>query len=390
MDNKTITERIKYIGVDDRDIDLFESQYIVENGMSYNSYIIDSDKICVMDCVDNRKVDEWLKNLEDALSGRQPDYLVVLHMEPDHSSGIKRFVEKYPEAKLVGNAKTFQMMSQFFEFDIDSRKYVVKDGDTLSLGQHILTFIFAPMVHWPEVMVAYECFTKTLFSADAFGKFGALNDNNEEWACEARRYYFNIVGKYGLQVQTLLKKAASLDIACICPLHGPILQYDLEYYLNLYDTWSSYKPEDEGVFIAVASIHGNTMQASQVLKGMLEEKRVEKVVLADLSRADIAECVEDAFRYDRLVLCAASYDGGVFTPMDDFLTRLKKKNYRNRRVALVENGSWAPTAAKAMRNALDTMKDITVCENVVTIKSIYKPAENYTAMNALVEELTKV
>lgn len=389
MNNKIIAEGIKYIGVDDRDIDLFESQYVVENGMSYNSYIIEDEKICVMDCVNNRKVDDWLRNLDDALGGRQPHYLVVLHMEPDHSGGIRRFVEKYPEAKLVGNAKTFQMMGQFFDFDVDSRKHVVKEGDTLSLGQHILRFVFAPMVHWPEVMVAYECSTKTLFSADAFGKFGALNDNDEDWACEARRYYFNIVGKYGLQVQTLLKKAAALDIACICPLHGPILQYDLDYYLNLYDTWSSYKPEDEGVFIAVASIHGNTLHAAEVLKGMLEEKGVEKVSLADLSRADIAECVEDAFRYDRMVLCAASYDGGVFTPMDDFLTRLKKKGYRNRRVALVENGSWAPVAAKVMRDALDTMKNITVCENVVTVKSAYKPAINGAVMNALAEELAK-
>lgn len=389
MKDKTIADGITYIGVDDRDITLFESQYKVERGMSYNSYIIDDEKICIMDSVDKRKVDEWLDNLEKALNGSKPDYLVVLHMEPDHGSGIERFVEKYPDAKLVGNAKTFQIMAQFFDFDIDSRKHEVKEGDVLDLGQHCLTFITAPMVHWPEVMVAYESTSKTLFSADAFGKFGALEGNDEDWACEARRYYFNIVGKYGLQVQTLLKKAAALDIQTICPLHGPILQYDLEYYLNLYDTWSSYKPESEGVFIAVASIHGNTMQAAQALKAMIEKAGVEKVSLADLCRDDIAECVEDAFRYDRLVLCAASYDGGVFTPMDDFLCRLKKKGYRNRRVAIVENGSWAPTAARTMKKALEEMKDITLCENTVSIKSAYKPEVYGGAMQALAEELAK-
>jgi len=388
MTNKIIADGIKYIGVDDRDIDLFESQYIVENGMSYNSYIIDDGKVCIMDSVDHRKVEEWLGNLETVLGGRTPDYLVVLHIEPDHSSGIQRFVEKYPDAKLVGNAKTFQMMWQFFDFDTDSRKVEVHDGGTLALGSHTLTFATAPMVHWPEVMVAYESTTKTLFSADAFGKFGALNGNDEEWACEARRYYFNIVGKYGSQVQALLRKAAAFDIQTICPLHGPILQENLEYYLNLYDTWSSYQSEDEGIFIAVASIHGNTMKAAEVLKEMLMEKGAPKVSVADLSRSDIAECVEDAFRYDRLVLCAASYDGGVFTPMDDFLIRLKKKNYQNRRVALVENGSWAPTAARAMRVALETMKNITICENTVTIRSAYKPAADEQAMLALAEEMT--
>lgn len=388
MTNKIIADGIKYIGVDDRDIDLFESQYIVENGMSYNSYIIDDGKVCIMDSVDHRKVGEWLGNLETVLGGRTPDYLVVLHIEPDHSSGIQRFVEKYPDAKLVGNAKTFQMMGQFFDFDTDSRKVEVHDAGTLALGSHTLTFATAPMVHWPEVMVAYESTTKTLFSADAFGKFGALNGNDEEWACEARRYYFNIVGKYGSQVQALLRKAAAFDIQTICPLHGPILQENLEYYLNLYDTWSSYQSEDEGIFIAVASIHGNTMKAAEVLKEMLMEKGAPKVSVADLSRSDIAECVEDAFRYDRLVLCAASYDGGVFTPMDDFLIRLKKKNYQNRRVALVENGSWAPTAARAMRVALETMKNITICENTVTIRSAYKPAADEQAMLALAEEMT--
>lgn len=387
MDKKIISDNIEYIGVDDRDIDLFESQYVVENGMSYNSYIIHDDKTCVMDSVDQRKVGEWLVNLENALNGRQPDYLVVLHMEPDHGSGIKHFIEKYPEAKLVGNAKTFQIMGQFFDFDIDCRKIVVKEGDTLALGIHKLTFVTAPMVHWPEVMVAYESTSKTLFSADAFGKFGALNNNDEGWACEARRYYFNIVGKYGAQVQALLKKAATLDIQTICPLHGPILNENLEYYLSLYNTWSSYEPEDKGIFIAVASIHGNTLKTAEVLKDMLIAKDAPKVSIADLSRDDIAECVEDAFRYDRLVLCAASYDGGMFTPMDDFLCRLKKKGYQNRRVALVENGSWGPTAARAMRTVLETMKNITICENTVTIRSAYKPALNETAMQALADEL---
>lgn len=387
MDKKIISDNIEYIGVDDRDIDLFESQYVVENGMSYNSYIIHDDKTCVMDSVDQRKVGEWLVNLENALNGRQPDYLVVLHMEPDHGSGIKHFIEKYPEAKLVGNAKTFQIMGQFFDFDIDCRKIVVKEGDTLALGIHKLTFVTAPMVHWPEVMVAYESTSKTLFSADAFGKFGALNNNDEGWACEARRYYFNIVGKYGAQVQALLKKAATLDIQTICPLHGPILNENLEYYLSLYNTWSSYEPEDKGIFIAVASIHGNTLKTAEVLKDMLIAKGAPKVSIADLSRDDIAECVEDAFRYDRLVLCAASYDGGMFTPMDDFLCRLKKKGYQNRRVALVENGSWGPTAARAMRTVLETMKNITICENTVTIRSAYKPALNETAMQALANEL---
>lgn len=387
MDKKIISDNIEYIGVDDRDIDLFESQYVVENGMSYNSYIIHDDKTCVMDSVDQRKVGEWLVNLENALNGRQPDYLVVLHMEPDHGSGIKHFIEKYPEAKLVGNAKTFQIMGQFFDFDIDCRKIVVKEGDTLALGIHKLTFVTAPMVHWPEVMVAYESISKTLFSADAFGKFGALNNNDEGWACEARRYYFNIVGKYGAQVQALLKKAATLDIQTICPLHGPILNENLEYYLSLYNTWSSYEPEDKGIFIAVASIHGNTLKTAEILKDMLIAKGAPKVSIADLSRDDIAECVEDAFRYDRLVLCAASYDGGMFTPMDDFLCRLKKKGYQNRRVALVENGSWGPTAARAMRTVLETMKNITICENTVTIRSAYKPALNETAMQALANEL---
>ena len=389
MKDIIISDRITYIGVDDRDIDLFESQYVVERGMSYNSYMIDDEKICIMDCVDDRKVDEWLDNLANALKGRQPDYLVVLHMEPDHAGGIQRFVEKYPDAKLVGNAKTFQIMGAFFDFDINERKHEVKEGDTLTLGTHTLTFVTAPMVHWPEVMVAYESATKTLFSADAFGKFGALKDNDEDWACEARRYYFNIVGKYGVQVQTLLKKAAALDIKTICPLHGPILSENLDYYLSLYDTWSKYEPETEGIFIAVASIHGNTLKAAEVLKEMLIEKGAPKVSLADLSRDDMAECVEDAFRYDRLVLCAATYDGGVFSPMDDFLLRLKKKGYQKRRVALVENGSWTPVAARFMRAALESMKDITICENVVTIKSTYKPQLNEAAMQALADELLK-
>ena len=361
-----ISDSIKYIGVDDKDIDLFESQYVVPNGISYNSYLIVDEKIAVMDTADKRMEAQWFANLDKELAGRQPDYLVVSHMEPDHAALIAKFVEKYPKAKVVGNSKTFPMIAQFFEVDLDEKKLVVAEGDELNLGKHVLTFYMAPMVHWPEVMVAYEKSEKILFSADGFGKFGTL-DTDEDWACEARRYYFNIVGKYGAQVQALLKKAATLDIAMICPLHGPVLKDNLGYYIDKYQTWSSYEPEDKGVFVAYASIYGNTAEAAKYLAAELEAAGVEKVAVCDLAREDMAEAVEDAFRYDRIVLAAATYDGGIFTWMDDFLHHLKSKNYQKRKVALMENGSWAPVAAKQMRAVLETMKEILQLKIVVTI-----------------------
>ena len=386
MKDTYISESIKYIGVDDKTIDLFESQYIVPNGVSYNSYVIMDEKIAIMDTVDRRGTEGWLENLEATLDGKTPDYLVVLHMEPDHSANIKNLAEKYPTMQIVGNAKTFTFMGQFFDgVDFSDRAVVVKEGDTLELGTHKLTFVMAPMVHWPEVMVAYESTEKILFSADGFGKFGAL-DVEEDWACEARRYYFNIVGKYGVQVQTLLKKAAALDIQTICPLHGPILKENLGYYLNLYDIWSSYGVEAEGVFIAYASIHGNTAAAAQKMAEILKAKGASKVAIADLSRADIAECVEDAFKYGKVILAAASYDAGVFAPMDDFLHHLKSKNYQKRRIGLIENGTWAPCAGKVMRGILETMKSIDICDTVVTIKSSMK-ADNVAAMEQLADEI---
>ncbi len=382
-----VTDSIKYIGVDDKDLDLFESQYIIPNGIAYNSYVILDDKIAVMDTVDARKTEEWLENLEKALNGRAPDYLVISHMEPDHASNIKLLTEKYPSVTLVGNAKTFVMLPQFFDIDESVSKLVVKEGDKLSLGRHTLSFIMAPMVHWPEVMVSYEESERVLFSADAFGKFGAL-DYDEDWACEARRYYFNIVGKYGAPVQTLLKKAAALDIQMICPLHGPVLSENLEYYINLYNIWSSYGVEAEGVFIAYASIHGNTEKAALKLKEILEAKGCKKVPVSDLSRDDIAEAVEDAFKYGKMVLLAASYDGGVFPPMEAFLHHLKSKAYQNRTVALVENGSWAPSANRAMAAVLEPMKNVSVCENRVTIKSVMKDTD-IEALEALADEILK-
>ncbi len=371
MTDITITDSILYVGVDDKDLDLFESQYIIPNGVSYNSYVILDEKITIMDTVDARKAEEWLANVDAALAGREPSYLVVSHMEPDHAANIQRLAEKYPGLQVVGNAKTFAMIPQFFDMDLTDRQVVVKEGDTLCLGTHTLQFFMAPMVHWPEVMVAYEQSEKILFSADGFGKFGAL-DADEAWTCEARRYYFNIVGKYGAQVQALLKKATTLDIQMICPLHGPILKEDLGYYIGKYDTWSKYEPEDEGVFIAYASIHGNTAKAAKELAKMLEEKGTKRVAIADLSRDDMAEAVEDAFRHDRLVLAAATYDGGLFPCMEDFLHHLKAKNFQKRKVGLMENGSWAPQAAKKMREILDGMKEIEVLEPVVTIKSTMK------------------
>lgn len=381
----TISDSVRYIGVDDRDIDLFESQYIVPNGISYNSYLIMDEKVCLMDTVDGRKTGEWEKNLVEELGGRSVDYLVINHLEPDHAGSILRAIEMFPDMILVGNAKTFSMLPQFFDIDITGKTLVVKEGDSLTLGTHTLSFLMAPMVHWPEVMVTYESSEKILFSADAFGKFGAL-DTDEDWACEARRYYFNIVGKYGAPVQGLLKKAAALDIAKICPLHGPILTENLEYYVNLYNTWSSYSPENKGVFIAFASIHGNTAKAAEKLADILREKGEEKVVVSDLAREDIAECVEDAFRYDRMVLAASSYDGGVFLPMHDFLTHLKAKAYQKRTVGLLENGSWGPSAVRTMKGLLEQMPGVTVLEQSVTIKSVMKDTD-IPALEALADAI---
>ena len=368
-----ISESVKYIGVDDTTIDLFESQYVVPEGVSYNSYVILDEKIAIMDTVDKRGMKEWEDNLLKTLDGKKADYVIVQHMEPDHAGSLARLLELFPDITVVGNAKTFVMINQFFENINIKDSLTVKEGDTLNLGSHTLTFVMAPMVHWPEVMVTYESSEKILFSADGLGKFGALSlTENEDWACEARRYYFNIVGKYGAPVQTLLKKASALDIKTICPLHGPVLSDNLGYYLDLYNTWSSYQPESKGIFIAYASIHGNTAVAANRFADILRDKGVEKVVVTDLSRCDIAEAVEDAFRYDRMVLAAASYDAGVFPIMQDFLHHLQSKAYQNRTIGLIENGSWAPTAAKTMRSILDTMKNITIVEPVVTIKSALK------------------
>lgn len=371
-----ISDKIKYIGVDDTTLDLFESQYAVPDGVSYNSYVILDDKTAIMDTVDKRGMKDWENNLLNALDGRNADYVIIQHMEPDHAGSLARLIELFPEITVVGNAKTFVMINQFFENINIKNSLTVKEGDTLNLGSHTLTFVMAPMVHWPEVMVTYESSEKVLFSADGFGKFGALSlTENADWACEARRYYFNIVGKYGAPVQTLLKKASALDIKTICPLHGPVLSDNLGYYLDLYNTWSSYQPESKGVFIAYASIHGNTAYAAEQFSEMLRNKGVDNVVITDLSRCDIAEAVEDAFRYDRMVLAAASYDAGVFPIMQDFLHHLQAKAFQNRTVGLIENGSWAPTAAKTMRNILETMKNITIVEPVVTIKSVLKETD---------------
>ena len=385
MKDTTISENIIYIGADDKTLDLFESQYIVPNGVSYNSYLILDEKIAIMDTVDARATDEWFKNLEQALAGRTPDYLVVSHMEPDHAANIAKAAEKYPDMQIVANAKTFPMMKQFFGTDFAGRNVTVAEGDTLSLGSHTLTFVMAPMVHWPEVMVAYESSEKILFSADGFGKFGAL-DTEEDWACEARRYYFNIVGKYGVQVQALLKKAAALDIQMICPLHGPILKENLGYYIDKYNTWSSYAPEDKGIFVASASIHGNTKAAAEKLVEKLQAKTDLKVAFTDLTRDDLAEAVEDAFRYDRLVVCSPTYDGGLFPVMEDFLHHLKAKNYQKRTVGFVENGTWAPVAAKQMRALFEGMKEIKLLDPTVTIRSTLN-ADSEAQMDALVDAL---
>ena len=381
-----VTEKIKYIGVDDITIDLFESQYIVPNGISYNSYLVMDEKIAIMDTADKRKGEEWFANLEEGLEGRTPDYLIVQHMEPDHAGNIAVLMEKYPELKVVASAKAIQMMPQFFEDTcFEGRTIAVKEGDVLSLGSRELKFFMAPMVHWPEVMVTYDAADKVLFSADGFGKFGALA-HEEDWACEARRYYFNICGKYGAQVQALLKKAATLDIACICPLHGPILKENLGYYIGLYDTWSKYEVETEGVFIAYASIHGGTKKAAEKMAEILRAKGAPKVSIADLSRDDMAEAVEDAFRMSKLIVAAASYDADVFPPMHDFLHHLKIKAYQKRRVGIIENGSWAPCAGRVMKGMLETMKDIEIVEPMVTIRSAMKQGD-IPALEALADAI---
>ena len=381
MYDMKISDSVVYIGVNDKTIDLFESQYKVPNGVSYNSYVILDEKVAVMDTVDKRVTKQWLENLSQVLNGRSVDYLVVSHLEPDHASNIQKLAELYPDMKIVGNAKIFSMLPQFFTMDLSERSVVVKEGDTLSFGSHTLQFFMAPMVHWPEVMVEYEQSEKILFSADGFGKFGAL-DVEEDWTDEARRYFINIVGKYGTQVQNLLKKAATLDIQTICPLHGPVLKENLGYYIDKYLTWSSYEPEEEGVVIAYASIHGNTAKAAEKMAEILKEKGAKAVCSFDLARDDMAEAVSEAFRYDKLVLMSPTYDGALFPCMEDFLYHLKVKTYKKRTVGIVENGSWAPMAGKLMKAYLETLKDIQICEPVVSIKSVMKEADK-----AAIEEI---
>ena len=381
-----ITDKIKYIGVDDLDIDLFESQYVVPNGVSYNSYLILDEKVAIMDTVDYRKRDEWMLKLEQTLAGRTPDYLIVQHMEPDHAGSIADTVTRYPDIKIVASTRAVGMLPQFFEdTDFSANTIAVKEGDTLCLGSHTLQFFMAPLVHWPEVMVTYDQADKVLFSADGFGKFGALS-HDEDWACEARRYYFNICGKYGGPVQALLKKAATLDIACICPLHGPILKENLGYYIGLYDTWSKYEVETEGVLVAFASIHGGTAAAAHRMAEILRAKGAPKVTVTDLSRDDMAEAIEDAFRMGKLIVAASSYDAGVFPPMHDFLHHLQIKTYQNRRVGIIENGSWAPCAGRVMKEMLGAMKDIEIVEPMVTIRSRMKQAD-IPAMEALADAI---
>lgn len=386
MTDTFISDSIKYIGADDTTLDLFESQYKVPNGMAYNSYIILDEKVAVMDTIDKRKSEEWFNNLNATLNGRDVDYIVISHLEPDHAANIKALADKYPDAKLVLSAKAKAMLPQFFNIDnLDERCQVVAENDELSLGKHKLVFIMAPMVHWPEVMLEYETTEKVLFSADAFGKFGALC-TDEDWTCEARRYYFNIVGKYGAPVQTLLKKAAGLDIKTICPLHGPVLEDNLNYYIEKYLTWSSYEPEDDGILVACASIHGNTKAAALKMVDILKEKGYENVAFTDLTRDDMSEAVEDAFRYGRLIVAAASYDSGVFPPMEDFVNRLSHKAYQKRKVGIIENGSWAPTAARWLKTAFEGMKNITICPDIVTIKSTMND-NNIADMEKMAEEI---
>ena len=386
MSDMTISKDIIHIGASDKDIKIFESQYVLENGMSYNSYLIKDEKNVVLDTIDEKLTDIWLENLKKALDGEKPDYLIVSHMEPDHAYNIGELARKYPEMKIVGNQLTFNMLTNFFkEIDFSNRKVVVMEGDVLDIGKHKLQFFMAPMVHWPEVMVTYEQTEKILFSADGFGKFGAL-DVDEEWDCEARRYYFGIVGKYGMQVQALLKKAATLDIQMICPLHGPILKENLGYYINKYNIWSSYEPEEEGIYIACSSIYGNTLKAAQKLADILKEKGAKKVVLADLTKEDWAEAIEDAFRYSHLVLASSSYNAGLFPPMKQFLEHLKERNYQNRTVGLIENVSWAPSAGKCMKATLEEMKNLNVIEPIITIKSTMSE-ENVSQMEELAEKI---
>ncbi len=388
MSKVVISDAVKYVGCDDKTIELFENQYKLPNGVSYNSYVILDEKTAVMDTADQRVSDEWIGNVKETLAGRNADYLVISHLEPDHSANIQRIAELYPEMKLVCSAKAAAMLPQFFDCDFSGRVITVKEGETLSLGSHTLKFIMAPMVHWPEVMVEYEETEKILFSADGFGKFGTL-DVDADWDCEARRYYFNIVGKYGAPVQTLLKKASALDIKTICPLHGPVLSGDLSHYLERYNTWSSYEPEESGVFIAYASIHGNTAKAALMLADMIKAKGV-KVVASDLTKCggDLSEAVEDAFRYDRMIVAASTYDAGVFPVMAEFIAHLKSKTYQKRRVGIMENGSWAPMAAKLMKAEFESMKDIALAENTVTIKSTVK-ADTVKAMEMLADEIAK-
>ena len=387
MKDMKVTESILYVGCNDRDIDLFESQYHVPNGVSYNSYVIMDEKIAVMDTTDPRVTEEWLSNVAEVLGDREPDYLVIDHMEPDHAGNIEKLAERYPKMKLVSNAKVFTMLPQFFDFDLTDRTVTVGEGDTLSLGNHTLQFFLAPMVHWPEAMVTYELSEKVLFSADGFGKFGAL-DAGEEWTDEARRYFINIVGKYGAQVQALLKKAATLDIQIICPLHGPVLKEDLGYYIGKYLTWSSYEPEEEGIVVACASIHGNTRRAMERFVEILKEQGAKNVVLFDLARDDMAEAVSCAYRYDRLVLASATYDASLFPCMEDFLYHLKIKNFQNRKVAIVENGSWAPMAGKHIRSYVEGMKNMELVGDTVTIRSTMN-AKNVEELNALADALLK-
>ena len=372
---KHVTDSIYYVGVDDKDIDLFENQYVVPNGMAYNSYVIDDEKIVIMDMVDVKCAEEWYANLDEVLKGRQPDYLVMSHLEPDHSANLTEVLKRYPELKVVSNSKLLAMIPNFFpDIDLTGRTITVDGSEPFDTGVHKLNFVMAPMVHWPEVMVTYESAENVLFAADAFGKFGTL-DTDEDWACEARRYYFNIVGKYGMPVQALLKKAENLDIQIICSLHGPILKEDLGYYINLYKTWSSYEPEDKGVFIAYSTLHGNTGNAAKKLAELLKEKGCPKVVVSDLAREDMAECVEDAFRYDRMVLASPTYDGGLMPVMMDFIYHLKSKAYQNRTVGFIENGSWAPMSGKLMKEQMTAMKNINIIEDVVTVKSALKAAD---------------
>ena len=385
MKQTEISDSIKYIGANDIELKVFENQYDLPNGMSYNSYLIKDEKVVVMDTIDRRKTETWLQNLENELQGRNVDYLVISHMEPDHAGSIKIFLEKYPNTTLVGNDKTFEMLLQFFDLNPDVKKIIVKEGDTLNIGKHTLEFIMAPMVHWPEVMVTYEQTEKVLFSADAFGKFGIIDDD-EDWACEARRYYFGIVGKFGAPVQLLLNKAKTLDIKTICPLHGPVLTENLEYFINKYDTWSSYKTEDEGILIACASIYGHTMEVAKKLEEILKEKGVKNVVLTDLANDDIDEAVEDAFRYSKVVLAASSYNARVFPPMEHFLSKLRDRNYQNRTMAIIENGSWAPSAAKIMQEIISNMKNIKLLDKTITIKSAMKE-NNIIELEELAEEL---